>query len=85
MILLRFFLVVFNVAVVTFLIYRMLAVAREPMERSRKALIFTGGTLLLLVPFGIFFGIFTPAPQYFIIYPVAISLFLYLTKQLFNT
>ncbi len=82
MIVLRFLLVVFNVAVATFLIYKMLAAAKEPMERSRKAIIFTGGTLLLLAPVGIFVGIFTPAPQYFIIYPVAISLFLYLTKQL---
>lgn len=82
MILLRFLLVVFNVAVVTFLIYRMLAVAKEPMERSKKIVIFTGGIFLLMAPFGMFFGIFVPAFQYFLIYPVAISLFLYLTKQL---
>ncbi len=82
MIALRFLLVVFNVAVVTFLIYRMLAVAKQPMEKSKKAIIITGGTLLLLAPFGMFFGIFTPAPQYFLVYPVAISLFLYLAKQL---
>lgn len=82
MILLRFLLVVFNVAVATFLIYRMLAVAKEPMERSKKIVIFTGGIFLLLAPLGMFFGIFVPAFQYFLIYPVAISLFLYLTKQL---
>ena len=82
MILLRFLLVVFNVAVATFLIYRMLAVAKEPMERSKKIVIYTGGIFLLLAPLGMFFGIFVPAFQYFLIYPVAISLFLYLTKQL---
>ena len=82
MILLRFLLVVFNVAVATFLIYRMLAVLKEPMERSKKVRILIGGTFLLLAPLGIFFGIFVPAFQYFIIYPVAISLFLYLTKRL---
>lgn len=82
MVLLRFLLVVFNVAVVTFLIYRMLALAKEPMDRSKKAIIVTGGILLLLAPVGMFFGIFIPAIQYFLIYPVAISLFLYLTKQL---
>ena len=82
MVVLRFLLVVFNVAVVTFLIYRMLAVVREPMERSKKVIIITGGIILLLAPMGMFFGIFVPAFQYFLIYPVAISLFLYLTKQL---
>jgi len=82
MILLRLFLLVFNVAIVTFLIYRMLAVARQPMERSKKTIIIAGGILLLLAPFGIFLHIFAPTAQYFIIYPVAISLFLYLSKQL---
>jgi hypothetical protein len=36
----------------------------------------------LLAPVGMFVGIFAPTLQYFIIYPVAISLFLYLTKQM---
>ncbi|MBA4055843.1 MAG: hypothetical protein C0490_14100 [Marivirga sp.] len=78
----RFLLVVFNVGVVAFLIYRMLAIAKQPMERSKKIVIMTGGIILLLAPFGMFFGIFAPAPQYFFIYPLAISLFIYLTKQL---
>jgi uncharacterized protein with PQ loop repeat len=82
MIALRLLLVVFNVAVVTFLIYRMLAVAKQSMERSKKVVIVTGGVILLLAPVGMFVGIFAPSPQYFLIYPVAISLFLYLTKQL---
>lgn len=82
MIVLRLLLVVFNVAVVTFLIYRMLAIAKSPMQNSKKAIIITGGIMLLLAPFGMFLGFFLPTPQYFIIYPVAISLFLYLTKQL---
>jgi hypothetical protein len=52
------------------------------MERSKKVMIIIGGILLLLAPVGIFIGIFAPTFQYFLIYPVAISLFLYLTKQL---
>jgi hypothetical protein len=52
------------------------------MVRSKKILIVLGGILLLLAPLGIFIGIFVPTFQYIIIYPVAISLFLYLTKQL---
>ena len=75
-------LIVFNVAVVTFLIYRLLMVIKLPMERSKKILMIIGGVLLLLAPIGMFIGIFAPTFQYFLIYPVAISLFLYLTKQL---
>jgi hypothetical protein len=82
MVVLRFLLIVFNVAVVTFLIYRMLQVFPQPMEKSKKILIMIGGILLLLAPVGIFIGIFAATFQYFLIYPVAISLFLYLTKQL---
>lgn len=82
MVALRFLLIVFNVAVVTFLIYRLLIVTRQEMERSKKILIVIGGVLLLLAPVGMFIGIFAPTFQYFLIYPVAISLFLYLTKQL---
>lgn len=82
MVVLRFLLIVFNVAVVTFLIYRVLIVIKQPMENSKKILIVIGAVMLLLAPLGIFMRIFVPTFQYFIIYPVAISLFLYLTKQL---
>ena len=82
MILLRFLLLVFNVAVVGFLVYRMLEVARQPMERSKKVLIMVGGILLLLAPFGMFLRIFLPTPQYFLIYPLAIGLFIYLSQKL---
>ena len=82
MVVLRFFLIAFNVAIVAFLIYRLLLVARQPMVRSKRILIVTGGIMLLLAPVGMFVGIFAPTLQYFIIYPVAISLFLYLTKQM---
>jgi hypothetical protein len=82
MVVLRFLLIVFNVAVVTFLIYRLIVVLQQPMARSKKTLIVLGGILLLLAPLGIFIGIFVPTFQYIIIYPIAISLFLYLTKQL---
>ena len=82
MLLLRFVLVVFNVAIISFLIYRMVDVIRRPMEKSKKAMILIGGTLLLLAPLGIFFRFFAATPQYFIVYPVAIFMFLYLTKQL---
>lgn len=82
MMILRFLLIAFNVAIISFLIYRMIDVIRRPMEKSKKAMILIGGTLLLLAPLGIFFRFFAATPQYFLIYPVAIFMFLYLTKQL---
>jgi len=82
MIALRFVLVVFNVAVITFLIYRLLQLVRAPMERSTKTIAVIAGIMLLLAPIGMFFGIFSASPQYFFVYPVAISLFLYMVRQL---
>ena len=79
---LRLFVIAFNVVVIAFLIYKMVDVIRRPMEKTRKTLILVGGTILLLAPLGMFFRFFAPAPQYFLVYPVAIFLFLYLTKQL---
>ncbi len=81
MIILRFFLIVFNISVIAFLIYRMVRIVQEPVERSRKRLVVIGGIALLIVPVGIFFRVFGPTPAYFIVYPLAIFLFLYLTKQ----
>jgi hypothetical protein len=81
MILLRLFLITFNVAVIGFLIYKMVDAIQRPMERSKKTLFLIGGTLLLLAPLGMFFRVFAPSPQYFLIYPVAIFMFLYLTKR----
>jgi hypothetical protein len=82
MALFRVFLLLFNVAVVTFLIFEMIRVVREPMDTSKKVLILAGGCLLLLAPFGMFLRFFAPAVQYFFVYPVAIALFLYLAKKL---
>lgn len=80
--LLRFALLVFNVAIISFLIYRMVDVIRKPPEKTKKSMVLIGGALLLLAPLGIFFRFFAATPQYFVIYPVAIFLFLYLTNQL---
>ena len=82
MILLRFLLMAFNVAVIGFLVYKMVTVINTPIERSRKAIFLIGGGLLLLAPLGIFLRFFGATPAYFLIYPIAIFLFLYLTKQI---
>jgi hypothetical protein len=70
------------VGIIAFLVYKMVDVIQKPVEKPRKRLILIGGTLLLLAPLGIFLRFFAPTPQYFIVYPVAIFIFLYLTKQL---
>ena len=43
MILIRLIVLVFNVIVITYLIYEMIRIAREPMESWRKWLIIAGG------------------------------------------
>jgi hypothetical protein len=78
----RLLFILFNVAVVTFLIYEMIRWSQISFSRTRKTMIIAGGVLLLLAPFGMFFGFFLPTLQYFIIYPVAISLYIYMIRNL---
>lgn len=78
----RVLVILFNVLVIGFLIFRMIDVIRKPLERSKKRIFLIGGLLLLLAPLGMFFRFFAATPQYFVVYPVAIFLFLYLMKQL---
>ncbi len=80
--LLRFLLIAFNVAIIGFLVYRLIDMVNRPVEKTRKWVFLIGGVLLLLAPLGMFLGFFAPTPQYFLVYPVAIFMFLYLTKQL---
>jgi hypothetical protein len=82
MIIVRLLVLVFNVAVITFLIYELIRVGREPMERWRKRLIIVGGILLLVSPLAMFLRFIPASPQYLLIYPVAISLFIYLIRKL---
>ncbi|MBX2967232.1 MAG: hypothetical protein KF845_13890 [Cyclobacteriaceae bacterium] len=81
MAILRLLLIVFNVVVVTYLVFRMFQVAKEPIPKGKKAVILIAGILLLLAPFSMFLSIINPSFTYFMIYPVAISLFLYLIYE----
>ena len=81
MIFLRLFVVAFNVAVVTYLIYRLLQLSKQPIASGKKAILITAGILLLIVPIAMFIRIIPATPQYFLIYPVAVSLFIYLIRQ----
>ena len=79
MALLRIFLLAFNVGIVTFLIYRLLQIFRS--QSSRKGIILIAGIFLLLVPVAMVAGLISITPVYILIYPVSISLFLYLIKE----
>jgi hypothetical protein len=81
MVWIRFLLIAFNVAIVTYLVYRMFRVLVEPMRRGQKIIVLFAGILLLLAPFSFVFGILQLSPVYFLIYPVAISLFLFLIRE----
>ena len=81
MVILRLLLIVFNVVVVTYLIYRLFIIIQEPIGRWRKIIVVVAGVLLLFAPFSMFFGIFVPSAQYFLIYPIALVLFLYLIRE----
>jgi hypothetical protein len=81
MVILRFLVLLFNVAIVTFLIYRMFGIAKQPLPKTKKAVILTAGIFLLIVPFSFFLKIFPPSMLYFLVYPVAVSLFVYLIRE----
>lgn len=75
----RILLLAFNVALVTYLIYRMLQIYRSgDLQKGWKIGI---GILLLLVPVMMVAGIVRPTPVYLLLYPVAISLHLYLIRN----
>ena len=82
MILLRFFILAFNAGIITFLIYEMIRVAKEPIDKRKKALVLIGGVILLLAPMAMFMRFIPFSLQYLIIYPLAISLFIYLIRRL---
>lgn len=71
----------FNVGIFTFLIYRLLQVYQMQMEPSRKRVMLAIGILLLIAPVSLLSGFIRTSPAYMFIYPVAISLFLYLIKE----
>lgn len=81
MIILRFLVLAFNVAAVTFLIYSLFEVIRQPLPKQKKAVIITAGIILLILPFAFFIRIIPPSILYFLIYPVAVSLFVYLIRR----
>ena len=81
MVILRFLVLFFNVAVVTFLIYRMFSILKQPLPTKKKVPIIGTGIFLLIVPFAFFLRIIPLSTIYFLLYPVAVSLFIYLIRE----
>jgi len=79
MIIIRFFLLAFNVAVVTYLLYRMLQIYKS--NSPNRGWIIGIGIFLLLIPTTMLMGFLRPSPIYLLLYPVAISLHLYLIRN----
>jgi len=80
--LLRVLVIAFNVAAVGYLLFRMIELMKFSMPRWKKTFILLGGLILLFAPIGIFLRFFAPTIQYFIIYPVAIAMYLYMIREL---
>jgi len=59
----------------------MFGIAKQPLPKMKKAVILTAGIFLLIVPFSFFFRIIPLTTAYFFIYPVAVSLFVYLIRE----
>jgi len=79
MIFIRILLLAFNVAVVTYLIYRLLQVYQsDAPQRGWKIAI---GVFLLLLPVTMLAGFIKPSLLYLFLYPVAVSLHLYLIRS----
>lgn len=81
MIFLRFLVLLFNVVVITLLVYRMLQLNKIALPQFKKRIIWVAGTILLVVPLAIIFRILPFSMSYLLIYPIAVSLFLYLIKS----
>ena len=68
MVIVRFLILFFNVAVVTFLVYRMFGILKQPMPVNKKVPIIGTGIFLLIVPFAFVFRIIPLTPIYFLVY-----------------
>lgn len=81
MVILRFLVLLFNVVVITLLVYNMIQLNKKDMPSSKKMVIWFAGGVLLLVPLAIIFRIIPFSIVYLLIYPVAVSFFIYLIRE----
>lgn len=81
MIILRFLVLLFNVVVITLLVYNMIQLYKRDMPSAKKNVIWFAGGILLIVPLAIIFRIIPFSMVYLLIYPVAVSFFIYLIRE----
>ncbi len=81
MVILRFLVLLFNVVVITLLVYQMIQLYKKDVPSSKKAIIWFAGSILLVVPLAIIFRIIPFSMIYLLIYPVAVSFFIYLIRE----
>lgn len=79
MMLIRILLLAFNVAAVTYLVYRILQIYKSDVDQKNWKIGI--GIFLLLLPVTMLVGFIKPTAIYFLLYPVAISLHLYLIRN----
>lgn len=81
MIILRFLVLLFNVVVITLLVYNMINLQKRDMPTAKKRVIWLAGGILLIVPLAIIFRIVPFSMVYLLVYPVAVSFFIYLIRE----
>ena len=79
MILIRILLLAFNVAIVAYLIYRILQIQKT--DSSNKTWIILISIFLLLLPATMLMGLIRPSVVYLLLYPIAIGVHLYLIRN----
>ncbi len=79
MILFRVLLLAFNVAVVAYLIYRILQIQKT--DNPNKTWIIVISIFLLLLPATMLMGFVRPSAVYLLLYPLAIAVHLYLIRN----
>ncbi len=79
MLILRVLLLAFNIAIVTYMVYRLMQIYRS--IGASKGWVLAIGIFLLLLPITILLGFIKASVIYVLVYPVAIGLFLYFIKD----
>jgi hypothetical protein len=75
----RVLLIAFNVALITFMVYRLMQVYRS--YSRNKTWILAIGIFLLILPTTILMGFIPMSIIYTLVYPVGVGLFLYFIKD----
>ena len=76
----RILLLVFNAVAFGFLIFSLIRIYQVEVSGNTRTIKLIGGIILLVLPVAMLANIIKPTPVYMLIYPVAISAFVYLVR-----